>query len=86
MAAEANLPPLWPALAKANSRDRLSILQGAVRNEFLALGALYEQFLPNLSFLTEATALCWRMTNADALESGSMGNAFLFTDTDVEEE
>ena len=26
------------------------------------------------------------MTNVDALESGSMGNAFLFTDTDVEEE
>jgi len=26
------------------------------------------------------------MTNADALESGSMGNAFLFTDTDGEEE
>jgi hypothetical protein len=85
-AAEANLPPLWPALAKANSKDRLGILQGAVRNEFLALGALYEQFSPNLSFLTEATALRWRMTNADALESGSMGNAFLFTDTDVEEE
>ena len=86
VAAEANLPPLWSALAKANSKDRLGILQGAVRNEFLALGALYEQFSPNLSFLTEATALCWRMTNADALESGSMGNAFLFTDTDVEEE
>lgn len=86
VAAEADLPPLWSALAKANAKDRLSILQGKVANEFLAMGAVYEKYTPNLFLLTELTSMRWTVVNPDALESGSLGNAFLFTDSDVEVE
>ena len=86
VAVEADLPPLWPALAKANSKDRLGIFQGKVASEFLALGAVYEKYTPSLFLLTEITSLRWAMINADALDSGSLGNAFLFTDSDVEAE
>ena len=86
VAAEADLPPLWPALAKANVKDRLGIFQGKVANEFIALGAMYEKYTPNLYLLTEITSLRWSMINADALDSGALGNAFLFTDSDVEAE
>jgi hypothetical protein len=86
VALEADLPPLWPALAKANAKDRLGIFQGKVANELLAMGAVYEKYIPNLYLLTEVTALRWTMVNPDALESGSMANAFLFTDSDVEAE
>jgi hypothetical protein len=86
VAAEVDLPPLWPALAKANVKDRLGIFQGKVANEFIALGAMYEKYTPNLYLLTEITSLRWSMINADALDSGALGNAFLFTDSDVEAE
>lgn len=86
VALEADLPPLWPALAKANAKDRLGIFQGKVANELLAMGAVYEKYIPNLYLLTEVTALRWTMVNPDALDSGSMANAFLFTDSDVEAE
>jgi hypothetical protein len=55
-----------------------------VANEFLALGAVYEQFAPSLFLLTQLTSQKWGMLNPDALESGSLGNIFLFTDSDVE--
>jgi hypothetical protein len=86
VALEADLPPLWSALAKANAKDRLGIFQGKVSNELLAMGAVYEKYIPNLYLLTEVTALRWTMVNSDALDSGSMANAFLFTDSDVEAE
>ena len=82
---KADLPPLWSALAKANSKDRLGIFQGKVA-KLLAMGARYEKYTPNLYLLTEVTALRWTMINPDALDSGSMANAFLFTDSDVEAE
>ncbi len=83
---EADLPDLWSALAKANSKDRLGIFQGKVQNELTAMGSMFERYIPTLGFLTNVTALCWTMNNPDALDSGSMANAFLFTDSDVEEE
>ncbi|KAL3815966.1 hypothetical protein ACHAXA_008925 [Cyclostephanos tholiformis] len=86
VAMEADLAPLWPALAKANSKDLLGILQGKVANEFLAMGATYEKYTPNLYLLTELISLRWPMLNPDALDSGALGNAFLFTDSDVESE
>ena len=86
VAAEADLPPLWAALAKATAKDRLGIFQGKVANELIAMGAVYEKYTPNLYLLTEVTALRWTMINSDALDSGSLGNAFLFTDSDVETE
>ncbi len=43
VAVEADLPPLWPALAKANTKDRLGIFQGKVASEFITLGAVYEK-------------------------------------------
>jgi hypothetical protein len=39
VAVEVDLPPLWPALAKANAKDSLGILQGNAANEFSASGA-----------------------------------------------
>jgi hypothetical protein len=86
IATEADLPPLWSALAKANAKDRLGIFQGKVTHEFIAMGAMYEKYTPNLYLLTELTSLRWSMINPDALDSGSLGNAFLFTDSDVEAE
>jgi hypothetical protein len=38
--AEAKLAPLWSTLAKAPSKDCLTILEGKVSNDFLALGAI----------------------------------------------
>ena len=49
---EDELVPLWAVLAKAPSNDRLGIFEGKVANEFLALGAIYEQFTPSLLLLT----------------------------------
>ncbi|KAL3808781.1 hypothetical protein ACHAXA_011404 [Cyclostephanos tholiformis] len=84
VADEADLPPLWSAWAKAPAKDRLTIFEGKVANEFFSLGAIYEQFTPSLFMLTQITSLKWGMLNPDALETGSLGNAYLFTDTDVE--
>jgi len=81
---EQELAPLWSILAKAPAKDRLNIFEGKVANKFLALGAIYEQFTPSLFLLTQITSMKWGMLNPDALESGSLGNAFLFTDSDVE--
>ncbi len=78
------MAPLWLILAKAPTKDCLTIFEGKVANEFLALGAIYKQFAPSLFLLTQVTSLKWGMLNPDALESGLLGNAFLFTDSDVE--
>jgi hypothetical protein len=80
---EQELVPLWLILAKAPTKDRLTIFEGKVADEFLALGAIYEQFAPSLFLLTQVTSLKWGMLNPDALESGSLGNAFLFTDSGI---
>ena len=47
---------------------------------------MFEKYTPSLYLLTEVTALRWAMLNPDALDTGSLGNAFLFTDSDVETE
>ena len=60
------------------------ILEGKVANEFLALGAVYEQYTPSLFLLTQITSLKWGMINPDSFESGSLGIAFYFTDSNVE--
>ncbi len=78
------MAPLWLILAKATTKNCLTIFKGKVANEFLALGAIYEQFAPSLFLLTQMTSLKWGMLNPNALESGSLGNAFLFKDSDVE--
>ncbi len=44
---------------------------------------IYKQFTPSPFLLTQVTSLKWGMLNPNALESGSLGNAFLFTDSDV---
>jgi uncharacterized membrane protein YgcG len=82
------LPVLWHRLAAAKEKDRLAILQGAVREELLAMGEsdLAESYYPNPSLLLNLISLQWIMTNLDALETGSLGNAFLFGDSDVEEQ
>jgi hypothetical protein len=84
VADEHNLAPLWSTWAKAPAKDRLNIFEGKAANEFFALGTIYEQFTPSFFLLTQITSMKWGMLNPDALESGSLGNAFLFTDSDVE--
>ena len=86
MAAEVDPPLLWPALAKANAKDWLGIIQEKVATGFIAMGEVYEKYTPNLYLLTEITALRCSMIHPDALESGSLRNTFLFTDSDVEAE
>ena len=54
---EADLPSLWLALTKVNAKDRLVIFQGKVASELLAMGAVYEKYIPNLYLQTEFTAL-----------------------------
>jgi hypothetical protein len=81
---EQELSPLWSILARAPAKDCLTIFNGKVANEFLALGAIYKQFAPSLFLLMQVTSLKWGMLNPDALKSGSLGNAFLFTDMDIE--
>jgi hypothetical protein len=39
-------------LVKAPTKDRLTIFEGKVANEFLALGTIYKQFAPSLFLLT----------------------------------
>ncbi len=47
------------------------------------LGVVFEQYTLSLCLLTKVIALRWAMLNPNALETGSLGNAFLFTDSDV---
>ncbi len=54
---EQELAPLWLILAKAPMKDRLTIFKGKVANEFLVLGAIYEQFALSLFLLTQVTSL-----------------------------
>ncbi len=80
---ENELALLWTVLAKAPSKDQLGIFEGKVAKKFLALGAIYEQFAPSLFLLTQVTSLKWGMLNYYALETGSLGNAFLFTNSNA---
>jgi hypothetical protein len=48
------------------------------------MGAIYEQFAPSPFLLTQMTSLKWGMLNPGTLELRLLGNAFLFTDSDVE--
>jgi hypothetical protein len=81
------LSPLYKALAGAPARDRLMILQGKVCGELLSIDAVFsaEEFTVNLKLLTHLTSLQWAMITPDSLETGCLGNAFLFTDSNVEE-
>jgi hypothetical protein len=71
---EAELAPIWSTLARPPAKDRLTILEGKVTHEFLALGAIYEQFTPTLFLLTQIALMKWGMLNPDALDTGSLGN------------
>jgi hypothetical protein len=75
------------ALAGAPARDRLMILQGKVCGKFLSMDAIFsaEEFTINLNLLTHLTSLQWAMITPDSLKTGCLGNAFLFTDSNVEE-
>ncbi len=56
---EQDLAPIWAMLAKAPAKDHLTILEGKVAYEFLALGAVYEQYALSLFLLTQVTSLKW---------------------------
>jgi hypothetical protein len=87
VASEDHLSSLWKALAGAPARDRLMILQGKVRGELLSMDAVFsaEEFTVDLNLVTHLTSLQRAMIMPDSLETGCLGNAFLFTDSDVEE-
>ncbi len=61
MQEENELAPLWTILAKSPCKDCLDIFEGKVANEFLVLGAIYEQFAPSVFLLTQVTSLKWGM-------------------------
>ncbi len=81
------LSPLWKALAGAPKHDQLMILQGKVHGELLCMDAVFlaEEFTVNLNLLTHLTSLQWAMITPNSLETIFLGNAFLFTDSNVEE-
>jgi hypothetical protein len=61
------------------------ILQGKVRGALLSMDAIFlaEEFTVNLNLLTHLTSLQWAMITPDLLKTNCLGNAFLFTDSDV---
>ncbi len=46
---------------------------------------LAEEFTVDLNLLTHLTSLQWAMITPDSLETSCLGNAFLFTDSNMEE-
>ncbi len=87
VASKDHLSPLWKALAGAPAHDWLMILQGTVRGKLLSMDVVFsaEEFTVNLNLLTHLTSLQWAMITPNSLETGCLGNAFLFTDSNVEE-
>ncbi len=87
VASEDHLSLLWKALAGASARDRLMILQTKVRGKLLSMDAVFlaEEFTVDLDLLIHLTSLQWAMITPESLETGCLGNAFLFTDSDVKE-
>ena len=87
VASEEHLAPVWSQLAHAKDKDRIAILQSKVRGELLSMDSVYvaEGFTVSLTLLTHLVMLDWAMLS-DALETGCLGNAFLFTDSDVEKQ
>ena len=85
---EADLPDFWRRGAAAKEKDRLALLQSAVREELVAMGEAYlsESYCPPPKLLTNLVGMMWAMVNPDALETGALGNAFLFGDLDVEQQ
>jgi hypothetical protein len=63
------------------------ILQGKVCGKLLSMDAVFlaEEFTVNLNLLTHLTSLQWAMITPNSLETGCLGNAFLFTDSNMEE-
>ncbi len=87
VASKDHLSLLWKALAGAPARDQLMILQGKIHGELLSMDVVFlaEEFTLDLNLLTHLTSLQWAMISPNSLETGCLGNAFLFTDSDVEE-
>ncbi len=87
VASKDHLSPLWKALAGTPACDRLMILQGKVRGELLSTDAVFsaEEFTVDLNLVTHLTSFQWAMIMLNSLETGCLGNAFLFNDSDVEE-
>jgi hypothetical protein len=87
VASKGHLSPLWKALAGAPARDRLMILQGKVCGKLLSMDAVFlaEEFTVDLDLLTHLTSLQWAIITPESVKTGCLGNAFLFTDSKLEE-
>jgi hypothetical protein len=83
---EDHLALLWKALACAPACDRLMILQGKVRGKHLKMDAVFlaEVFTIKLNLLMHLTSLYWAMVFPYSLEMSCLGNAFLFTNSEME--
>ena len=83
---EAALPSVWKDMAMAAQKDRLGVLQGTVRGELRDMGEdrLAESFYADPNLLTNLHLMNWAMVSPDSLETGCLGNAFMFGDLDVE--
>ena len=81
---ESGLAPVWAVLAKAPARDRLSILQGLVEEEYIAMGMQFEHHIPSLGFITDLLNMRWTSIN-ESVDTGSLANPYLFGDSNEEE-
>lgn len=83
---ESQLPDVWPNMAAAKQKDQLSILQGAIREQLRMMGEnrLAETLCVSPNFLANLIMMSWAMLTSDSLDTGSLGNAFMFGDSDVE--
>jgi hypothetical protein len=63
------------------------IPQGKIHGELLSMDAVFsaEEFTVDLNLLTHLTSLQWAMITPNSFKTGCLGNAFLFTDSIVEE-
>jgi hypothetical protein len=61
-------------------------LQGKVHGKLLSMDAsfLAEELTDNLNLLTHLTSLQWAMITLDSLKTVCLGNAILFTDSNVD--
>ena len=83
---ESQLTGVWPKMAAAKQKDQLSILQGAAKDQLRMMGEnrLAETLCLSPNFLANLIMMNWAMITSDSLDTGSLGNAFMFSDSDVE--
>ena len=83
---ESQLPKIWKQLAEAKDKNKLGVLEGAIQQELRDMGQarMANKFVLTSNFLNDILSLYWAMPTSDSLDTGSMANPFLLSDTNVE--